>query len=90
MRRAEAEAKIKTGLKKGYIIQFTRIVSADSSVKERIPELGEKLFKTESDAWDFAKKLAEKSVGEYVRFYVVDSHFKPVGDYKSKMIDNHK
>ncbi len=89
MKLAEAKSKIKNGLKKGFIIEFARVISSGGSVSERIPDLGENLFKTEDEAWDFAQKLADESTGEYVDFVVVDARFKAVPSAKRRKIQNY-
>ncbi len=76
----EAKGKIKNGLKEGFIIHFKKIVPNGTFVRDRIPELGEDLFKTEKEAWKFAEQLAAKSTGEYVDFYLTDGRIKVIGN----------
>ena len=60
MKLKEAKDKIKNGLKVGFIIHFKRIVPNGTFLRDRIPECGEDLFKTEDAAWKFAEQLAAK------------------------------
>jgi hypothetical protein len=52
------------------------------------PEKGEKLIKTEEEAWDLAKDFATKTRGKCVNIYVVDKRGVPVAGYKERFIEN--
>jgi hypothetical protein len=48
---------------------------------------GEKLIKTEDEAWELASRFAKAtSPNEYVNIYVVDNQWRPVGHYTTKGI----
>lgn len=80
MKLAEAELKIKKGLKKGFIIRFQKLQPGGTSEWDRIPEFGENLFKTVNSAWTFAEKLAKVSKGEYLNFHITTGQHKKVDD----------
>jgi hypothetical protein len=48
---------------------------------------GEKLIKTEEEAWELAKRFAKATdENEYINICVKDSHFRPVAGYYEKTI----
>ena len=87
MKLEKAKEIIKSGLKEGFIVHFIKRISPNKTVDDRVPDYGEELFKTSQEAWKFAEKLAKKTTGEYIGFYVTDGQFRKVS---SEKIDNVK
>ncbi len=74
--------------KPGYMISFEKHVGSLLH-GDYFPDVhaGEKLIKSESEAWDLAQKFASATDPKtYINIYVTDSELKPVPDYRSKII----
>lgn len=72
---------------KGFMVHFD---VSDGRVKysDYFPDkhAGEKLIKTEEEAWDLAKRFANAAPDNYNNIYVIDNNFSPVFDYDSKKL----
>lgn len=71
----------------GYYVCFER-VDGNFLKGDTFPARDEPLIETEEEAWELARKFAQKTVDKCVNIYVVDSNFRPVKGYESKKITN--
>ena len=85
----EAMEIINRSIKSGYMVHFEHkegaILTSDYFPD---PYAGEALISTEKHAWALARAFAEKTVGEYINIYVIDSTHCPVKGYKEREIIN--
>ena len=86
MTKKQVETIIESGIKKGYRVAFNKIVGLNKKEADFFPAINENLFKTEKEALDIAKKLAEKTQGLFVNFVIIDEKFKEVN--RSNRITN--
>lgn len=89
MRLVEALAIIKGRPNLGFMVHcMKRHTSGSILATEYFPDkdAGEELIQTEDEAWDLAEQFAEKTKGEYIDIYVVNSSFTRVDD--KKIINN--
>lgn len=73
----------------GFMVEFEH--AGDGFLRgDHFPDkhTGEPLIPTEDEAWELARKFAQKTKGKCVNIYVVKSDFSPVLDYEQKMIEN--
>ena len=49
---------------------------------------GEKLIDSEHEAWELAERFARVTKGRACNLYVVDDNFKPVYNYRDRIIAN--
>ena len=74
----------------GYMVSFKRKVGS-LLFSDYFPEklAGEKLFETEDEAWEYAKKFANATKGTCVDIYVIKGDtFAPVEGYQRQLIVN--
>ena len=73
----------------GYMVSFER-KKGSLLFSDHFPDkhAGEKLIKTEKEAWALARAFAEKTIGECVNIYVINDNFAPVENYKANYIKN--
>lgn len=74
----------------GFMVSFWhydgRFVTSDHFPDVRA---GEAPIATEEEAWELAKKFAEKTTGRCIQIHVIRrKDFKPVPGYSTKMIEN--
>lgn len=89
MKMQEAMDIINKKEEKGYMVNFEH--AGDGFLRsDWFPDkkAGEKLIATEEEAWELAKKFAEKTFGKCVNIYVTDANFRPVQFYKDQIIVN--
>ena len=81
--------KIMESEPKGYMVHFEK-VEGSFLWSDHFPDkhAREELIKTESEAWDLARRFAEKTFGKCVNIYVIDETFSPVYDFRYKEIIN--
>lgn len=89
--------KIKEALKiieeptnKGFMVSF-QVMERSVSRSDYFPDkhAKEKLIETEEEAWDLARKFADKTNSNYVNIYVIDSNFSPVKGYSEKKLKSY-
>ena len=90
MKYKEAKKIVDGKQREGFLVLFRRFIGHTILENDFFPELDESLIETEEEAWEFAKKFAEKTVDYCIDIYVTDSNFTPVRGYKDKMIRNIK
>jgi len=49
---------------------------------------GEKLIRSEHEAWELARDFARATKGRTCNLYVIDSEFKPVNGYRDRKINS--
>jgi len=77
-------SKRKSG-KEGYMVSFEEVrgsILASGHFPDK--HAGEKLIKTEDEAWNLAKRFADASGPNYVNIYVIGKDFCPVAGYDKK------
>ncbi len=87
MRFKEAREIMEKKVKKGFRVSFER-VEGIALVSDHFPERDEDPIKTEEEAWRLEDLFAKKTAGGCVNIYVVDEAWKPVPNYKRRMIFN--
>jgi len=90
MKLKKAQEIIKASARDGFIVVFYRFYEPGKTVFDFFPEMDESPIKTEDEAWELAKKFAEKTFDYCLDIYVYDENFTPVKEYKKKMIRNNK
>jgi len=73
----------------GFMVNFEHVKSG-FLLSDHFPDkhAGERLIETEDEAWDLARKFADKTKGKCVNIYVTDHDFMPVDGYEEKEIKN--
>jgi len=89
MKYLEALGIINKTEKSGFMVSFER-VEGGFLVGDHFPDKhgGEELIQTEKEAWELARKFADKAKYKCINIYVIDSSFSPVPDYKIQKIVN--
>jgi len=87
LRDAEAIIEERERRAQEFIVCFERL-EGSILCSDCVPAGDEPKFKSESEAWSFARKLAMATRGRLVNFYVACSDWRPVDGYKSKYIEN--
>jgi len=88
MRMSEA-MRIIAMVPRGYMVSFER-VEGHILASDYFPDkhAGEPLIPTEEEAWALAAKFAAATKRKCVNIYVIGSDFRPVPDYRARMIEN--
>jgi hypothetical protein len=86
MARAQSIIDGKTG---GFMVRFEWFLNC-MFVEDHFPDksAGEPLIETEDEAWELARRFAEKTKGECINIHVVDNEFYPVRECGNKKIVN--
>lgn len=71
----------------GFMVSF-EVVQGNILGSNHFPDkhAGEKLIKTEDEAWLIARRFASATDETYVNIYVIDSSFSPVKNYDLKKL----
>jgi hypothetical protein len=70
----------------GYRVRFNWI-DRNNFDQDYFPEKDEPLIDTEQEAWELAKKFADKTVSQCANIYVVTGDFIPVTGYDIKTLN---
>ena len=72
---------------RGFMISFD-VVKGNMLHSDHFPDkhAGEKLIKTEDEAWLIARRFASATDETYVNIYVIDDSFSPVKNYDLKKL----
>lgn len=70
---------------KGFMVSY-EYRTRNLLVGDHFPDThgGEKLIKSEEEAWKLAEKFAKATGNEYINIYVIDQNFHPVKDYHKR------
>jgi hypothetical protein len=92
MRFTEAEKMMKLELRTGFIVEWERRESG-MLCSDYTPDVrnGEEPFRTESEAWEWARRWATTmGTRRIVNVYVAHaSDFTPVAEYSTRMLNKH-